>query len=58
MNKVIGENEKYVFYFMEKNITDFLVNPITKIKCHFLSDTSCISRAQWPPVARGSCIRQ
>ena len=26
INKVIGENEKYVSYFMEKNQTDFLAN--------------------------------
>ena len=25
INKVIGENEKYVFYFMEKNQTDYLL---------------------------------
>ena len=28
INKVSGENEKCVFYFMEKNCTDFLANPI------------------------------
>ena len=39
INKVIGENEKCVFYLMEK-VMDFLANPITlqvdcncKIKC-------------------------
>ena len=26
--KFIGENEKYVFYFMEKSHMDFLANPI------------------------------
>ena len=29
INTVIEENEKCVFYFMEKNITDFLANPIS-----------------------------
>ena len=28
INKVIGENEKCVFYFMEKKHTNFLANPI------------------------------
>ena len=28
INKVIGENEKCVFYFMEKTHMDFLANPI------------------------------
>ena len=28
INTVIGENEKCVFYFMEKKVTDFLANPI------------------------------
>ena len=28
INKVIGENEKRVFYFIEKNIMDFLANTI------------------------------
>ena len=29
INKVIGESEKRVFYFMEKTPKDFLANPIT-----------------------------
>ena len=28
INNAIGKNEKCVFYFMEKNHTDFLANPI------------------------------
>ena len=28
VNEIIGENEKCVFYFMEKNLMDFLANPV------------------------------
>ena len=28
INNVIGENEKCVFYFKKKNVTDFLANPV------------------------------
>ena len=33
INKVIGENEKYVFYFMGKKHADFLANPILCTYC-------------------------
>ena len=29
ISNVIGENEKCVFYFMEKNHVDFVANPIS-----------------------------
>ena len=34
INKVTGENEKCIFYFMEKNVTDFLAKPTYKTKMH------------------------
>ena len=49
INKVMGENEKCVFYFMEKKHTDFLASPILSL--HFTHEKTGPQRGHdWPKV--------
>ena len=54
INKVIGENEKRVFYFTDKKHTDFLANPI---KSQELTVHGCNSFPLWLLSTRGHAFR-
>ena len=41
INKATGKNEKCVFYFMEKNVTDFLANPKKDLSLICLNSKLC-----------------